>query len=250
MKKELAELKKRPFQFDLIGLGLLAVCLSAWEILLSKGQQWDWLGDPFWRVQTLVVLFVGGLVLLLIREMRIAYPVVDFRPLAERNLALSCIIIFCAYGVLYAASTTLPGLLQSLFGYDAYCSGLVMSPSGLGSISMLLLVGVLIGRGIDARWMIAAGLLVAAAGNYWMSLTNLDISPWQVVWPRVVLAMGMGLLFRRSTWPPTSTRPAICAAPPWACSACCGTKGAASAPRWLRRCTSGATNSTRSGWAR
>ena len=25
--------------------------------MLSKGQQWDWLGDPFWRMQTLVVLF-------------------------------------------------------------------------------------------------------------------------------------------------------------------------------------------------
>ncbi len=195
LKQERAELKKRPAQFDTIGLGLLAIALSCWEVMLSKGQQWDWLGDPFWRVQTLVILFLGSLGVLIVRELRIANPVVNFRPLAERNLAVCSIIIFCAYGVLYAASTSLPGLLQSLFGYDAFRSGLVMSPSGVGSVSMLLLVGVLLGRGVDARWLIAAGLLVAAAGNYWMCLTNLDISPWQVVWPRVVLAMGLGLLF-------------------------------------------------------
>ena len=149
---------RKPLNFDTIGLGLLAICLSCWEVVLSKGQQWDWFGDPTWRVQTLVFGFVVSLGLLIFRELRIANPVVDFRPLAERNLAMTSIIIFCAYGVLYAASTSLPGLLQSLFGYDAFSSGLVMSPSGLGSICMLIVGGTLLGRGVDARWMIAVGV--------------------------------------------------------------------------------------------
>ena len=52
-----------------------------------------------------------------------------------------------------------------------------MSPAGIFSIMMLLVVGILIGRGVDARWLIAAGLLIMAAGSYWMSLMNLYISP-------------------------------------------------------------------------
>src|SRR5205807_9812113 len=153
---------------------------------VSKGQEWDWYNDPFGRVQPLFLLFVLGLGLLIFREMRIGNPVVNFRPLGERNFAACCIIIFCAFGVLYGASTSLPGLLQSLFGYDAYVSGLVQSPSGLFSILMMVVVGALLGRGTDARWLIAGGLLVMAAGCYWMALMNLYISPWQVVWPRVV----------------------------------------------------------------
>ena len=39
--------------------------MVCWEVMLSKGQEWDWLGDPFWRVQTLLVLFVLGLVALI-----------------------------------------------------------------------------------------------------------------------------------------------------------------------------------------
>ena len=195
LKKERAELRKQPLNFDTIGLGLLAVAISCWEILLSKGQQWDWFGDPTWTVQTLAFLLVFSFGLLVVRELRIANPVVNFRPLAERNLAVSSLIIFCAFGVLYAASVSLPGLLQSLFSYDAYSSGLVLSPSGFGSITMLLIVGALLGRGVDARWCIVAGLLVAAAGNYWMAIQNLEISPWQVVWPRVILIMGLGMMF-------------------------------------------------------
>jgi DHA2 family multidrug resistance protein len=169
--------------------------MSSWEVMLSKGQEWDWYNDPFGRVQTLFIAFVVGLGLLIVRELWIAHPVVDFRPLGERNFAASCIIIFCAYGVLYGASTSLPGLLQSQFGYDAYVSGLVQSPSGVFSIMGLIVVGALIGRGLDARWLIAIGLLIMAAGNYWMALMNLYISPDLVIWPRVVLIVGLSIIF-------------------------------------------------------
>src|SRR5580658_6738204 len=89
LKQERAELRRGPLNFDYIGFGLLTLIMSSWEVMLSKGQQWDWYDDPFWRVQTLFVAFVVGLGLLIFRELRIANPVVDFRPLAERNLAAS-----------------------------------------------------------------------------------------------------------------------------------------------------------------
>ncbi len=195
LQKDRAELRRKPLNFDYIGLGLLALIIASWEILLSKGQEWDWYNDPFWRVQPLFIMFVGGLGLLVFRELRIANPVVNFRPLADRNFAASCVIIFCAYGILYGYSTTLPGLLQTLFGYDAYVSGLVQSPAGIFSILGLMIVSTLIARGVDARWLIAGGVLVMGAGCYWMALMNLEISPFQAIWPRVVLICGLSMIF-------------------------------------------------------
>jgi DHA2 family multidrug resistance protein len=195
LQKERAKLRRQPLNFDYIGLGLLALVMSCWEIMLSKGQEWDWLGDPFWRIQTLLILFVLGLGMLIFRELRISNPIVNFRVLGERNLAAASIIIFCAYAVLYASSTSLPGLLQAEFGYDAYVSGLVQSPSGLFSILMMLVVGFVLGRGVDARWLIAGGLLVMAAGCYWFALMNIEISPEIVIWPRVVTICGLSMIF-------------------------------------------------------
>jgi DHA2 family multidrug resistance protein len=97
--------------------------------------------------------------------------------------------------VLYANTTQLPGLLQSLFGYDATTSGLVLSPSGIGAIVVLFIVGALLGRGVDARYPMAVGLLTLGVGNYWLSRLNLQISPWQVVWPRVVIIAGLSMIF-------------------------------------------------------
>ena len=128
------ELRKEPFHFDAIGLSLLAIVIISWEVMLSKGQEWDWLGDPFWRVQTLVISLVGGLVALIFWELRQRNPVVNFRALGERNFAACCIIIFCAYLALFAGTKSLLGLLQALFGYDALTTGLVMSPSGIFAV--------------------------------------------------------------------------------------------------------------------
>jgi DHA2 family multidrug resistance protein len=140
-------------------------------------------------------LFLGSLSALIIRELRIANPLINFRTLADRNFRACCLIIFCAYGVLYANTTTLPGLLQSLFGYDATTSGLVLSPAGVFAIVALFFVGAMLGRGVDARYLMAGGLLTLGIGNFWMAQMNLGISPWQVVWPRVVVIAGLSMLF-------------------------------------------------------
>ena len=195
LRAQQATMRQQHQRFDTLGLCLLSVTMVSWEIMLTKGQEWDWLGDPFFRVQTLLTIFLLSLAALIHRQLRIANPLINVGTLVERNFRSCCIIIFCAFGLLYANSTSLPGLLQSLFGYDSTTSGLVLSPAGVGSLMILAVVGVLLSRGVDARYLMAVGLLTLAAGNYWMSLMNLDISPWQVVWPRVVVVGGLSMIF-------------------------------------------------------
>ena len=195
LKEQREAMLRKPQRFDTIGLCLLSVTMVSWEVVLSKGQEWDWFGDPFYRVQTLAWLFVLCLGALIYRELKFANPLINFRTLKEKNFRACCVIIFCAFGVLYANTTTLPGLLQSLFGYDATTSGLVLSPAGVFAIITLFVVGFLLTRGTDARYLMAAGLLTLGIGNYWMSVQNLGISPWQIVWPRVVIIAGLSMIF-------------------------------------------------------
>jgi DHA2 family multidrug resistance protein len=185
--------ERRPF--DTPGLCLLAVAMVSWEVVLSKGQEWDWLGDPFYRVQTLLALFAVCLAALVWRELRIENPLIRFRTLLDRNFRTCCIFVFLAYAVLYANTITLPELLQTLFGYDATTSGLVLSPAGLFAVGMLLVSGTLLARGVDARILMTVGMVILAVGNFWLGHLNLDISPWQVVWPRVVVIAGLSLSF-------------------------------------------------------
>lgn len=96
--------------------------MVCWEVMLSKGQQWDWLGDPFPRVQTLLILFLLGLSGLIYRELRFFNPLVVIRTLAAGTSASAASSSFA----LTAFSTPTPSVFQpycSLFGYDATTSG-------------------------------------------------------------------------------------------------------------------------------
>ena len=104
--------------------------------------------------------------------------------------------VFSAFGILYGPSTLVPALLENLFGYDAFHAGIVLSPSGFFAVVAVIIGGRLIGKGFDARWLIGSGLLIVALGSYWMSRMNLEIAPpVQIVWPRVVLVIGLSLIF-------------------------------------------------------
>ena len=243
------ELRKQRFQFDSIGLSLLAVVIVSWEVMLSKGQQWDWLGDPFWRVQTLAIFFVAGLVGLIFWELRHRNPVVNFRALGERNFAACCIMTFFAYLALYASTKSLLGLLQSLFGYDALSTGLVMSPAGIAAVLAMPIVGRLLGLRMDARWLIAAGLLLMTAGNYWMSQLNLDISPGQAVWPRVVVVAGLAGIFAPANVAAYLYTPLALRGAAIGLASSCAMRGAASGCRCPRPSKNGVISFIRCGFA-
>lgn len=195
LRQQTAEYRRQARNFDFLGLGLLVCGAVAWETLLSKGQEWDWFDDPWWRVHALAALCLLALAGFVVQETRHSCPIVNLKPLRERNFTLACVIIFCCYGVLYAMATSVPQMLQALFGYDAFSSGLVMSPAGLFSILVFPCVAFLLGRGADARWLISIGIILMAGGTWWASRMNIQVSPWHLVAQRVVMVVGLAMIF-------------------------------------------------------
>src|SRR5262249_14490952 len=136
-----------------------------------------------------------GLAALVAWELRHPAPVLNLKPFRDRNFAICGVIAYVAFAITYASMVLLPGMLQTLFGYNAVWSGLVMSPAGLFSIPTIGVSGYLVGKRVDARRIIVVGACLMAAGAYWFSLLNLQVSPGQLVWPRVVQQIGTSSLF-------------------------------------------------------
>jgi DHA2 family multidrug resistance protein len=198
LKAQRAALRGRPFQVDYLGLSLLALGLAALEIVLDKGQQEDWFDSSF--IVSLSVVAVAALVSAVIWELRHPNPIVNLRLLKDRNFLFCGIVVFCAFGVLYGSTVLLPQMLQSLMGYSATMAGLVMSPAGIFTILEMPLIGILLGRKVDARWLIITGLLIVSTAAFWMSSLNLEVAPSQVILPRIIQTLGAGLL-----WVPINT---------------------------------------------
>ncbi len=145
----------RGLRIDYMGLGLLSVGLGFLQVVLDKGEREDWFGSNFIIGCTIVaaVGLIGALVWELTRE----DPIVDFRMLKERNFFLATFTMFMLGFVLYGSTVLLPLMLQTLMGYTALLSGLVLSPGSIFTIMALPIVGRLTQK-VEARWIVAFGL--------------------------------------------------------------------------------------------
>jgi DHA2 family multidrug resistance protein len=183
----------KPFQVDMIGLGLIALGLGALEMVLDKGQEEDWFASHFILVATIIA--VVALTAAIIWELRHPHPIVNLRLFKERNFMTACLIVFCVYATLYATTVLLPQMLQTLMGYTATEAGLVLSPAALVTMAEMPLIGFLLYKRVDARLLIIPGLAIVAVSAFWMSDLNLLVTPADVIWPRVVQVLGAGLMF-------------------------------------------------------
>jgi MFS transporter, DHA2 family, multidrug resistance protein len=186
---------KRGLKIDYIGLGLVSIGLGSLEVLYAKGQEWDWFGDPFWRVQTFFIAMVVGLGAFVVWELRHPDPMINLRLLGDRNFLACGLIIYIAFAVLYGGNVATPQMLQELFGYDAFHAGLVLSPAVIFTMGMMPVVGFLLGKKVDARSIIPFGLLCLAGGSYWQAQLDLYTSPYALIAPRCVQMTGIGMLF-------------------------------------------------------
>ena len=108
-------------------------------------------------------------------------------PWASLVIALSVFTFFSSM-LLLALFT------QKLMGYDAWTSGLVLAPGGLGNMFSLLIAGRLVTR-VDQRWLLAVGRIINAWRCSWMSNLTLEMDFWSLAWPRLLQGFGMGFIF-------------------------------------------------------
>ena len=195
MAEEVKRSREKGIKVDYVGLSLITIGLGSLEVLYAKGQEWDWLSDTHYRAQTFMLLAIVGLSTMVLWEFFHPKPILNVRLLGERNFLACGLIIFSSFAVLYGSNALLPQMLQELFGYDATRAGLILSPSAFFTMAVMPVVGFLLGKKVDARWLIPIGLASVAGSNYWAAHLNLMASPYALVAPRCLQMFGLGFLF-------------------------------------------------------
>ena len=94
----------------------------------------------------------------------------------------------------FSSMVLLALLTQKVLHYDAWTSGLVLAPGGVGNMLSLVLAGRLITR-VDQRWMLALGCVLNAWAAFEMSTLTLGVDYWALAWPRFVQGVGIGFIF-------------------------------------------------------
>ena len=175
-------------RIDIIGLIGMALFLGSLEFVLEEGPGHDWLADD--AVLTMAVLMAAGGGLFFWRAFTSASPIVDLRVFADRNFVLGCIVSMIAGVGLYGSVYLTPLFLGNVGGYNTLEIGYTMIVTGVAMFFTAPIVGNLQSR-VDLRLLLAAGLVMTAAGMWLNSLLTAEAGFWELAAPQALRGSGL-----------------------------------------------------------
>ena len=182
---------RKAARIDWWGLGLMIVGFGCLQLVLDRGEREDWFDSS--AIVAMTIVAVCALAAFLIREVTTSDPILDLTVFADRNFAAgSALIAIVGFGM-FSGMLLIAVFTQKLLGYDAWTSGLVLAPGGLGNVFSLFASG-LVTR-IDQRLMLAFGCLLNAASLYMMTSLTLGMDYWALAGPRFVQGFAVGFIF-------------------------------------------------------
>ncbi|MFD1612267.1 DHA2 family efflux MFS transporter permease subunit [Sphingomonas tabacisoli] len=182
----------RPRPFDLTGFALIAIAITAFQVMLDRGQQLDWFDSWEVRIEAGIALSAGWM--FAVHMATAKHPMFERALLKNRNMATGLIFMMTMGLVMFATMALLPPMLQRIWKYPVMDAGLLLAPRGVGTLITMFFAGKLIGR-VDPRWMVGTGLAVAALSLWEMTTWSLEMDYRWIVFSGLIQGLGLGLAF-------------------------------------------------------
>lgn len=179
-------------RFDWVGFGVLAIGLGALQLMLDRGAHADWFQSG--EIIAYAVIAGLGLYLFLVHSWLAPNPLLPFGIFADRNFSVGLICMFIIGVVLVASVAILAPYLQSMAGYSAWDTGLLLAPRGAGVMFAMLVAGRIVDR-FEPRALILFGIFLLCLSLWQMSRWTPDVRPFDLVFSTTLQGIGLGFIF-------------------------------------------------------
>lgn len=177
---------------DFVGMSALILWLLSMQIVLDKGQQYNWF-DCGW-ICWLAGFSLVCLSFLIVWEIENKNSFMKVRLFKDRNFFIGTIISTAISMVVFTTMYLAPQFIQNVMGYTALLSGLSMAPRIISCLLMLLVIPHLM-RIYDSRLLIAIGFFFLGLATFMYTNVNLAVSFFFVSIPNFLLGIGVILTF-------------------------------------------------------
>jgi DHA2 family multidrug resistance protein len=180
-------------RFDLFGFAMVAIGLSSLQLLLDRGNRIDWFDSAEAWIYLGLLISCGWLALIHLATAK--KPLFDRHLFSDRNYTAALLFMAVVGVVMFATMALLPPMLQQLFNYSVIDTGMVLMPRGVGTLISMQLSGWLVRKGVDSRYIVGTGLIIAAISLVQMSGWSLAVDREHIVTSGLIQGLGMGLVF-------------------------------------------------------
>jgi DHA2 family multidrug resistance protein len=185
-------MERARMKIDYLGLLFLTIGLGCLQVVLDKGQREDWFSSSW--IIWMSYISVSSLTMFILTELFAEVPIVNLHIFRNPSFTSGNTIMFFAFFNLFSSIVLLPIYLQTLMGYTSYLAGLVLGPGGIATMIAMPIAGKLVTK-FNPKAILVFGIGLAAYSVHLMAQFNLLADFNTILWPRMVLGLGMGFLF-------------------------------------------------------
>lgn len=179
-------------ELDKFGFALLAVGLATLQLLLDRGQQEDWLHS--WEIIVELLVVVAALWMFIVHQITTDRPMFERLLLTDRNFFISLNMMLLVGMMMFGIFALLPPMLQNLYGYSVYDTGVLLAPRGGGILLAMFIASRLTGK-MDPRIIIFSGFVMTAVSMLMMTQWSLNMDWHLIVYTGMFQGFGMGFVF-------------------------------------------------------
>ena len=183
-------MKRMKMKINYWGILLLITGVGCLQIVLDKGQREEWFSSSF--IVWLSIISGASLILFIIVELFTEHPIINLKIFKDLSFSTGTLVMFCTFFNLFGSIVLQPIYVQTLMGYTATLAGLVLAPGGFASMLTMPVVGKLLTK-INPKGILFFGIIICAYATHLMSKFTLSADFSSIVFPRLVLGIGMGL---------------------------------------------------------
>lgn len=182
----------RPGGLDWVGVTALIVAVSAFQLMLDRGERQDWFNSTEIVLEACVAAL--AFYIFVAHCLTARNPYINLAIFRDRNYVVGCGLIFVFGIAVFSSLFVLPLFLQNIQGYPVISAGWVVSARGVGTMVAMLSGGLLADR-FQAKHLILMGLICVGASNFamtgWSSAVSLD----EVIIVTLINGFGMGVMW-------------------------------------------------------
>ena len=136
--------KKEKTPIDYIGFLLLAIAVTCLQIILDRGEQYDWMRSNY--IISLSIVSALAFCYLFVWEYLHPHPIIDLSLFKIHSYAISVVFMGVMYAMYFGSVVLIPLWLQLYMGYNAIWAGIAVAPIGIAPLLLSILSGKIVKR--------------------------------------------------------------------------------------------------------
>jgi len=178
--------------FDGLGFAALALGVATLQLMLDRGQHEDWFES--WEIRIEAIIAVSALWVFFVHQMTTKKPMFEPELVTDRNFVTALGFMIMIGVMMFGIFALMPPMLQTLFGYSVFDTGLLLAPRGIGILIAMQIATRIAGK-VDSRLTVGFGLVVTVISLWQMTGWGLMMDWHSVALTGLIQGLGMGFVF-------------------------------------------------------